>query len=717
MRKMLFLSIVISVLTTTVNAQDISGIVVDDKNHPIFAANVYFVSNPHEGGISNMDGTFSIPFTCENDTLIISFIGYETKEILASMLNKQSENIIILNTDQKILDEVIITGATPISEQFSTEKLSSLDIYINPISQADPLKAIINMPASTNSDESANPSLRGSASDRSRVIYNGVPIYRPVRASSLNNTGFFSIFNPEMIDVQTVYPSNPPLITGNVSGGIVDISTLKKINKNTYQLSSGIGNVGFSISQKLKGKSTFIQAYGNWQNSFLLKTINDKSLPDMKKYDTKDAGINFRYTFNDKIYFNSYNYFMTESYKGTSAMLSYQGNFNSDGLRYFSVNNLSCFSKIGTFNVSYGYNYEKKDVLFGNNNLNSKDYSHFASINYKIAIIKNLMLQTGISFDNQNTIAKNKVPLFYYAMNEDSPTYKQDTTVSNYILEPYFYMSWDINKKVSMSMGARTNIPIKKQKQYLSFQYSLKYVPADNHSLIFSAGQYHNYTQPDYYNLKYKLLNSKQVSLDYQYQKRQTKIQSALYYKLEKGERDVDFYYTINKIKTFGFELSISQTLWNYLTISLSNSTIVQKANVGEVKYNGSHNFAYFLKPSITYNNPKLFSIGLMYIGRPGSSFLHYPICSSHWNPEAKAYEPIYGQLEEARNGTYNRLDLSMSKYMSFKKCALTIYLSINNILNTKNETNELYYNIDYSENYKKHHSLRTWYSGIVFSF
>lgn len=35
---------------------------------------------------------------------------------------------------------------------------------MNPISQADPLKAIINMPASINSDESANPSLRGSSS-------------------------------------------------------------------------------------------------------------------------------------------------------------------------------------------------------------------------------------------------------------------------------------------------------------------------------------------------------------------------------------------------------------------------------------------------------------------------------------------------------------------------------------------------------------------------
>lgn len=717
MKKVAILLITIFALANIVNAQDISGIVTDDRNLPIFAANVYFESNPHNGTISDMDGYFSIPYTYDKDTLIIAFIGYQNKKIPAVELKKDSKNIITLNIDPVLLDEIVITSSTPISEQFTTEKLSSLDIYMNPISQADPLKAIINMPASTNSDESANPSLRGSSSDRSRVIYNGVPIYRPVRASSLNNIGFFSIFNPEMIDVQTVYPSNPPLITGNASGGIVDINTIKKIDKNAYQLSAGMGNIGFSISQKIKGKSTFVQTYGNWQNSVLLKTINDKSLPDMKSYDTKDVGVNFRYTFSDKMYFNSYNYFMNESYKGTSAMLAYQGNLNSDGLRYFSVNNFAIFSRIGMFSINYGYNYEKKNVLFGNNIMDTKDYSHFASINYKKEIVKNLTLQTGISFDNQNTLVKNKVPLYYYAMNEESPTYKQDTVVSNYILEPYLYVNWNIHKKNSMSIGARTNIPIDKQKQYTSFQYSLKYVPVDNHSLIFSAGHYHNYTQPDYYNLKYRLLKSKQVSLDYLYEKKQTKIQSALYYKQESGEQDIDFYYTINKTQTFGIEFSISQTLWNYLTVSFSNSTIKQDVNVSGTKYKGGHNFLYFLKPSITYSNPKLFSIGLMYIGRPGSYILHYPVYSSRWNSDAKAYEPIYSQLEETQNGSYNRLDLSMSKYMTFKACALTLYLSINNILNTKNETNELYYCSDYSSIYKKYHSLRTWYLGMVLTF
>lgn len=225
-KKAIILIISIFALSFTVKAQYIRGVVVDDTGQPVIAANVYFVSNPLKGVISDMDGRFSVPFTKENDTLVVSFIGYKSKRIPAHELDKDLDNIINLTVNPMLLDNITVIGTTPISEQFSTEKLSSLDIYMDPVSQADPLKAIINMPASTNIDESANPSLRGSASDRSRVIYNGVPIYRPVRASSLNNVGFFSIFNPDMIDVQTVYPSNPPLIIGNASGGIVDISTI-----------------------------------------------------------------------------------------------------------------------------------------------------------------------------------------------------------------------------------------------------------------------------------------------------------------------------------------------------------------------------------------------------------------------------------------------------------------------------------------------------------
>lgn len=62
-------------LGTITMAQNISGYVVDNEKTPIMAANVYFISCPQNGTVSNIDGRFSIPFTNERDTLFVSFIG------------------------------------------------------------------------------------------------------------------------------------------------------------------------------------------------------------------------------------------------------------------------------------------------------------------------------------------------------------------------------------------------------------------------------------------------------------------------------------------------------------------------------------------------------------------------------------------------------------------------------------------------------------------
>ena len=48
------------------------------------------------------------------------------------------------------LSEVIIVGKDPISEQYSVIKLNKLDVYLNPVSNADPLKAITILPSSDN---------------------------------------------------------------------------------------------------------------------------------------------------------------------------------------------------------------------------------------------------------------------------------------------------------------------------------------------------------------------------------------------------------------------------------------------------------------------------------------------------------------------------------------------------------------------------------------
>ncbi|MCF6298157.1 MAG: carboxypeptidase-like regulatory domain-containing protein, partial [Flavobacteriaceae bacterium] len=155
----------------------LQGIVKDRKGEPIFAVNIYLKSIPQKGTTTDFDGKFKLEIGDLKDTLIVSFLGYKTREILLTSISFNEKITIVLQEDAQTLDAIIITARDPISEQFSVVKLNKLDIYLNPVSQGDPLLAITFLPASTTVNETANPSLRGSSADRSRVILNGVPIY------------------------------------------------------------------------------------------------------------------------------------------------------------------------------------------------------------------------------------------------------------------------------------------------------------------------------------------------------------------------------------------------------------------------------------------------------------------------------------------------------------------------------------------------------------
>lgn len=242
----------------------LQGLVKDEQGRAVFAANVYLKAHPEKGITTDFDGKFSLATADKEDSLVVSFIGFKTRVIPLSTLKPNKSLLVVLQRKSSELVAITATAKDPVSEQFSVRKLNKLDIYLNPVSQGDPLKAITTLAISTNTEETANPSIRGSVSDRSRVLLNGVPIYKPVRTTQLNNKGFFSLFNPEIVQNLYVYASNPPLTYGNASAGLVEIQTTKSLLANQLQLSTTLGSLGAFLSQKT-GRDGFIQAYGNFQ--------------------------------------------------------------------------------------------------------------------------------------------------------------------------------------------------------------------------------------------------------------------------------------------------------------------------------------------------------------------------------------------------------------------------------------------------------------------
>lgn len=120
-----FLFIVVNVLFVfqlSAQSLNVSGVVVDKLGEPIIGANIINKENSKIGTITDIDGKFNISIE-RNSTLVISSIGYKTKEVLVN----NSIISIVLEDDTKALDEVVVIGYGSVKKQNLTSAVSKID--------------------------------------------------------------------------------------------------------------------------------------------------------------------------------------------------------------------------------------------------------------------------------------------------------------------------------------------------------------------------------------------------------------------------------------------------------------------------------------------------------------------------------------------------------------------------------------------------------------
>ena len=710
MRYLLFLCLL---LPQFLAAQGIlSGRIWDDDQKPIFGANVYLLHDSEKGAITDLEGKFSLEIEDRYDSLIVSYIGYTDLRLSLSSIDFGEMLELRLKKNSYSLETVQIMARDPITDQFSTVMIKKMDIYLNPVAQGDPLKAITALPASTTIDETANPSLRGSSADRSRVVLNGVPIYNPVRSSQLNNQGFFSIFNPEIMDRQYIYASNPPLTYGNTSAGLVEIQTLKELPTNQIQLSTGLSNLGLMLSRKLKAEDSFFQLYGNYQFSEAYIGLNRANIPRLQSFETRDAGLHFSTKLGKKMSFSSMNYFIDEGAAYLTHMPSYEGPSVSGQKRGFSVNSLSYTGRKTVLSLNQGIDAASSQFSFANLRSNRDIRRFFLGLNQKWILSEDLNIQYGGSFDRQGVESRDSIPEFYYASAPDAPSLFSAENLDNSNLEAYAFAKWEINDQLNGSLGLRKNVPLQDQPDYLSYQISVKYQFKPAHHLLLSGGKYHNYASPSFFRRNFDLQSSYQWALDYQWMAENTQVSAAVYYKDERGNLAQDFFFSWDKTLSTGVEFALTQNIGDYLSINFSNTYLRQRVIWQENEYEGPLNFPFIFKSSISYNQPGLVSIALSAFFRPGTNYTG--ILEGRFEPSNGFYEPIFEESLYGRSlNNYSRLDLNISRYFRFGNKALIVFLNVGNLMNQQNQRSALY-NFDYSSLSYEYFQLRSIYAGLV---
>ena len=709
----LLASLCLLLLSAPAFSQTLLKGVVKDASNTIFAASIYLKNNTKVATTADFDGNFELSVNLATDTLVVSFIGYQGRQIVLSNQSASDVLVVVLRSRVHSLPEVIITAKNPISKRFSAVELTKMEIYLNPVSAGDPLRALAFIPAATTTDESANPSFRGSTIDRTRVVLNGVPVYQPVRNTQINKVGNFSIFNPEMLDKEYAYASNPPLTYGNTSSGLVEISTLSELANNQIQFSTTLSSLDLFLSQKL-GKGSFMQLFSNYQFSKPFIQLNAPNFNGLNSFETKDVGLNFNVKLSKDMELNSFSYAIDESYDALLNEFTYTGRSVSGKKRFFTINNFKAYTSNGLFSINAMFDRGAKDFHFGNISYDKQLYQTYASINYKRFISKKITLQGGFTSDYQKNTFDNVSPVYFYAQSPTSPSETSSSDLTNHNLEGYLYANWDLGTQWTFFAGMRSNIPIKEQSPYLSSQLGVKYQISSDHFLLLSGGSYNSYSLPEFYNQKFDLLKSSQIALEYTYDNKSTLVKAASFYTADTGP-DLDLQsVVINNKNTFGVEFSFEQYLHRYLKMTFANTYLHQRLINDTDSYVGDSNFNYFIKSSLSYNNPKLFSTSIIYIGRPGDFYT--PITGAAYDPATNFYNPTFSNTLNSKSlGNYNRVDVSVSKYVRFNNWAVVCFASLNNLFNSKNDSG-LSYNTDYTAANPQYYQLRMLFFGAVFS-
>ena len=120
MARKAFSTMLLSMVCAVAFAQTATGVVKDKTGEPMIGVNV-LVKGTTNGTITDFDGNFTIPDVPGNATLVVSYIGYLTKEV------KAGQNLtIVLEEDNKTLDEVVVIGYGTVKRRDLTGAVASV---------------------------------------------------------------------------------------------------------------------------------------------------------------------------------------------------------------------------------------------------------------------------------------------------------------------------------------------------------------------------------------------------------------------------------------------------------------------------------------------------------------------------------------------------------------------------------------------------------------
>ncbi|MBC2845800.1 TonB-dependent receptor [Winogradskyella flava] len=318
----------------------ISGKVFDNKNQPIVGANVY-LDGTYDGATTNEAGEFL--FTTEEEgtqTLIISFLSYETKTIVEDV-SKLANLLVKLREDVESLDAVVLSAGT--FEANSNSKVSvlkPLDVVTTASALGDFVGALQTLPGTSNNVEDGRLFIRGGGAEETQIFIDGIRVFTPYSPTP-NNVPTRGRYSPFLFDGITLSTGGYSAEYGQALSGVVLLNSIDEPDQEKTDI--GLMTVGASLGNTQKWEKSslsfstsyinlgpYFEIFNNrneWEKPFqaaqgetvFRQRLNNGMLKfyaafDVTALDVTQDDINFEDGVDFKL--NNNNFYLNASYKG-----------------------------------------------------------------------------------------------------------------------------------------------------------------------------------------------------------------------------------------------------------------------------------------------------------------------------------------------------------------------------------------------------------------
>jgi hypothetical protein len=375
--------------TTNILAQtkyEISGYVKDFSNGESLIGATVRIVGTQKAVQTNTYGYFSISTNNINDSIVVSYIGYQSA-YLAAVFSTNKKLSIELKPFSISTDEIVIKGQKSNNQITSTnmsmveidaEKLKSLPVILG---EQDVLKAITLLPGIKSGGEAGTGFyVRGGGPDQNLILMDEAVVYNPSHLF-----GFLSVFNSDAVKNIEIIKGGMPANYGGRLSSILNVS-MREGNNKKFQSSGGVGLIAsrFTVEGPLKkGKSSFLLSGRRTYIDVLAKPFIPSSLSGTGYY-FYDLNVktNIQLDEKNKLFFSGYfgrDILNFKSPRNKDVFFNFGWGNSTATLRWNHLFNQKLF-----LNTSLIYNrYDLfNDFTFGNNGFNVR--SGVEDINLKM---------------------------------------------------------------------------------------------------------------------------------------------------------------------------------------------------------------------------------------------------------------------------------------------------------------------------------------------